>query len=118
MRGGVRVDAVGVAKGEPLVINDCFSGDLFGDGGGVGVTVFSCFSATDSSTCTITERMVGTCWCMRLESSSLRVVVMRSLRGQPSSSDVMMRKDRPRGVVSLLRTSCGDNQEYWGGPYL
>lgn len=98
------------ARGElPLVIGGLI-GETLGEGGGVGVTEWRCFSATDSKMWMRTERMVGTCCCRSKANSSLREVVMRSLRGHPNSSEAVRRNARPRGVVSLVRIS-------WEGKY-
>ncbi len=72
----------------------------------MGVTVLCCLLAMESKTFMSMERTVGTCWCMRVERSSMREDVIRSPRGVPSSSDVIRRKVRPRGVVSEFRTNC------------
>ena len=63
----------GGLRGEPLMMSlPCLSGETFGDGGGVGVTVCCCFSAMESSVVMSNERRVGTCCFMSTLSSSLR----------------------------------------------
>ena len=97
-------------RGEPLLAIGGLIGETLGEGGGVGVTEWRCFSATDSKMWMSTERMVGTCCCRSKASSSLREVVIRSLRGHPSSSEAVRRNASPRGVVSLVCIS-------WEGKY-
>ena len=55
---------IGEAVKEPAMWG-FFMGDTLGEGGGVGVRDWRCFSAIVSSICTSTERMVETCCCMR-----------------------------------------------------
>lgn len=70
----------------------------------MGVTDCRCFSAIDSRMCMSIERIVGTCCCISRVSSSRRDVVMRSLRGDPNSSEVVSRNVSPRSMVSGLRS--------------
>lgn len=101
-----REDGGGVA-----LANDCLIGDTLGDGGGVGVTECSCLSTIESRICMRAERMVETFCCISIISCSLLCVVIRSERGQASSSEAVWRKSRPRESVSGVRTSCSINND-------
>ena len=68
---------------------ECLIGDTLGEGGGVGVTECSCFSTMESKICMRAERMVETFCCISIFSWSLLCEVMRSERGQASSSEAV-----------------------------
>ena len=110
--GVVRRDCVGVVKGERWGCEGrggvtttmsgvvCRSGEPPGEGGGVGAMERRCFSATELSRDMRVERKVGTSWVMRERRASRRVVVRRSERGLPNSSEAVCSSCSPTTTVS------------------
>ncbi len=96
-------------------------GDTLGEGGGVVVVMWRCFSAIFSSSCISNDNIVGTCCCIRCESSSFLWEERYSQEMFISSSEAVNKNARPRDDVLSLRTNCvsvsvcggGCGEEWW-----